>query len=431
MNFESLKNSYFSELYTLKNNTFCIFESKNLDIDLELLCHEAESLVPSGFLFQTSGTSGEEKFVLHDFNSLKSSAQSISKHMGWSDQDLFICPLSVFHMGGFSILFRAFILGAPPPFIIDWDPKTFLLSLKCFLKKFSSASISKSSHSYRGVHLSLVPQQVYDIIQNHLLCPSEVHSVFVGGSNLSDEFHQQALSLGWPIHKTFGSTEAGSQIFTQKKSGKDINMELLNHWQEVHTSYCGVLSLKGPSLFKAYLKYKKGRIWKEPIFLNSQGFFETEDHVEVAQVSSGKKLNKWVFRSFVARKNDVVKINSYLCNVNEVREEFFHFIKKHFLKSDMISEFHLMPVPDQKSGHHLVLISKKEWLSKDLGFKVKKRHLCSEGEEEPKALLYKAVCLWNKNQKSYKIIRGIYYLESIPQSFMGKIQMSELKKSLF
>ena len=452
MNFEDLKNSYFSKIYEIKNDIVFVFDNKELGLDLKALSQEVKNHMSSGFVFQTSGTSRDKKFVFHDFESLKISAQSVSNHMGWSKEDLFVCPLSIFHMGGFSVLFRAFILEASRPLVVPWDSKSILLILDEVLKNPSGTS-SKEIDSDRAIHLSLVPQQIYDIVQNKISCHSRIRSVLVGGSALNFDLHRRALDLGWPLYKTFGSTEAGSQIFTQKEPGLEKEMELLSHWEGVFTSKLKVLNLKGSSLFKAYLKCKEGYFWETfPPSLNPQGFFETEDCVELSckihkplssedcilketysrtkesqsvhsLTSKSLESCQLILSTFLGRKDDFIKVDSYLFNIDEVRNEFSEFLENYSMKS----MFCISPLEDLKSGYHLTLISEGLSLGHSV-FKAADGEQSSEGFDEKAFTLYDIVLLWNKNQKSYKTIRGIYYLQSIPQGPLGKIQYSKIKE---
>ena len=89
--------------------------------------------------------------------------------------------------------------------------------------------------------------------------------------------------------------------------------------------------------------------------------------------------------------------------------------------------FCIFPLEDLKSGYHLTLISEGLSLGHSV-FKAADGEQSSEGFDEKAFTLYDIVLLWNKNQKSYKTIRGIYYLQSIPQGPLGKIQYSKIKE---
>lgn len=181
MNFSDFKNSSLSSYYHFKNDICCVFNTSEYSVEeLDQLTLFAREYVSSGFLFQTSGTTADKKFVLHDFSSVLASCQSINLWVKAESEDIFCSPISIHHMGGFSVLARALVAGAPPAIIIrDWNLNEFI-----DICKKQNVTIA-----------SMVPSQIYEIVQQNLKSPSSLQTVFVGGSDLEDTVYKKALDL--------------------------------------------------------------------------------------------------------------------------------------------------------------------------------------------------------------------------------------------
>jgi o-succinylbenzoate---CoA ligase len=367
--FNQFKNSFFKDLYHLENDIFCIFDSKKYSEEvISSLCFEARQHVTHGFLFQTSGTTSNKKFVLHDFNAVMTSSESVNEWVHSNHEDLFLAPISIHHMGGFSVLARSFFAKAKQPTILTkW-------SLNDFIKIIESEHTSVTS---------LVPSQVYEIVHNQIKSPKSLRTIFVGGAALDLDLYRGALKLGWPLFKTFGSSEACSQIFTENK--------LLPHWK-IKIEDDNRLQIKGLSLYKGYLILKDGHVKFAETPRTEGGYFITEDLVEVQD-------NQLI--GFKGRINDFVKINSSLVQLAVLRKDFYKFCMQQGLDAEKLV---LTVKDDSKNGLHLVVYT--ELSLKGLDIKLE---------------------LWNQNKTAAEIIRGIYSIKKIPKTELGKVKYSELK----
>lgn len=393
MNMKDINLEVLKDFYHEERDIFCIFEKNKISENLRShLCEKASQIVSSGFLFQTSGSTGQQKFVLHSTEGLLTSAKSVLKHIQYHNKDQFLCPLSIYHMGGFSVLFRSLVAGSPWPVIMPWDGQKFLRAI---------------SETLNPVHVSMVSQQIYELVQAQARAPQNMKSIIVGGGALDEAIYLQALDLGWPVLRSFGSTEAASQIFTQKFLKEDP-WSKMDHWK-VGLDGEGHLKICGDALFKAYLFASEDR--KEGQDLNllesirvevpkkNDGYWITEDRVEL-------KDSKFV--RFLGRDHDFVKINSSLINVRQVQEEFLIFIQN-FLENKKISlsDFFITVLPDRKAEHQIVLVSR--------GF----NHAWKD-----------ILIRWNMScKRSAYCIRGYYVFSEWPKNSMGKIQFSKILNS--
>lgn len=381
--FDQFKTSFFKDLYHLENDIFCIFDVKDYESEtVSALCQRAREQVTHGFLFQTSGTTSNKKFVLHDFNAVVSSCESVNAWVKSKSEDRFLAPISIYHMGGFSVLARSYFAQAMKPTILNkW-------SLEEFIKIVNLESITVTS---------MVPSQIYEIVQNKIKSPKSLKTVFVGGAALDVDLYTEAKKLGWPLIKTFGSSEACSQIFSDN--------QLLPHWK-VMVDEDQRLQIKGPSLYKGYLFLKEStvsaeaqakNIIKQTVKFaetpkNDRGYFSTEDMVDIQDHQ---------LISFKGRINDYVKINSTLVHLEVLRKSFYQFCLQHDIDAEKVI---LSVNEDSKNGLHLVAYT--ELSLKDLVFKLE---------------------VWNHNKPSAHVIRGVYLILQIPRTDLGKVKYAELK----
>jgi O-succinylbenzoic acid--CoA ligase len=189
---------------------------------------------PPGLVhFLTSGSSGRPKIVAFTRDALLCSARAVNTFLGVTPNDVWLRVLPVFHVGGFQVEARAWAAGATCLRRDDrWDPRA--TAELCAVKKVT--------------HLSLVPTQVYDLVQAGLTPPPSLRVVLVGGGELRPALHARARTLGWPVRTSYGLTEAASTVAVQAEVEDDpTRLTVLPHWQ-VSADAEGILQLVGPAL---------------------------------------------------------------------------------------------------------------------------------------------------------------------------------------
>ena len=100
-----------------------------------------------------------------------------------------------FHVGGMGILARcheAFLQGGSG-WRGKWDPV-----------RYHELALAEGS-----TLSSLVPTQLFDLVEHGLRAPEPLRAVIIGGGRLDDQLYEQALQLGWPLMESYGMTEAG------------------------------------------------------------------------------------------------------------------------------------------------------------------------------------------------------------------------------
>ena len=97
------------------------------------------------------------------------SARAVNAHLEATARDRWLIALPLHHVGGFSILARCFASGASLVRMEEkWEPATF-------------AGLCAAG---RITLTSLVPAQVFDLVQAKVHGPSSLRAVIVGGAAL-------------------------------------------------------------------------------------------------------------------------------------------------------------------------------------------------------------------------------------------------------
>jgi o-succinylbenzoate---CoA ligase len=193
-------------------------------------------------LFETSGTSGDPKWVALSKQALLVSAAAVNQHLQVTRESCWGLALPLNHVGGFGIVARVHYAGCRLEHTDSrWQPDFFRNWL-------ANAEVT---------HTSLVPTQVHDLVKTRLTAPSTLRAVVVGGGHLDPMIGQAARELGWPILASYGMSEAASQIATQgldslTKPYHSAPIPLLPIWQ-AETTPAGLLSISGPALFSGYV----------------------------------------------------------------------------------------------------------------------------------------------------------------------------------
>lgn len=318
------------------------------------------------------------------------SAQAVNEHLGINKSDRLGLALPLFHVGGLSILARSFLSHAEVVcYNQDWNPQAFHDWLA----------------NERISILSLVPTQLFDLIQSGLRCPPSLRSVVIGGAKLETKLSQQAWVLGWPVLASFGMTELCSQVATAKpNSSFSDELVLLDHINAKVESD-GFLQLQSSSLMSGFAQLKHESVHFEETKLVN-GFWKCQDQ---AQLKTRTDLKTGAIETLLVikgRPNDFVKIKGEGINLTHLRTRFFDWLtQKNILLS--LNQFAVLDLPHERDGAELCLVIEKsasvngEWLTQE----------------------------WNKHSSGLEKMRYIS-IEQIPVSALGKILYQKLRDLL-
>ena len=206
---------------------------------------------PSSILVQTSGSEGQPKWVILSKRAFLVSAEAVNRHLAATAQNRWLIALPTHHVGGFSIFARAYVSGA---------------SVHQMAEKWSPQRFTDLCAEERITLSSLVPTQVFDLVQARLPAPLTLRAIVVGGGGLAQDIGLAAAELGWPLLQSYGMTESASQIATEPldhlQSGfAPDTLEVLPHWQ-VRTNAQNQLVLQGEALATGYLCQNSAGGWQ-------------------------------------------------------------------------------------------------------------------------------------------------------------------------
>ncbi len=183
-------------------------------------------LAPGGKIhLYTSGSTGQPKIATLLEEQLTVNVINGHKELIMSPQDCWLLSLSLAHIGGLIILFRAFT---------------------------QEASIALDPNISNITHLSLVPIQLQQLLDNghHY---TKLKSILLGGAPLNYKQCIEAYQQNIPIYITYGMTEMGPQIACSKfhPNNKKLTASILQG-KKIKIGEDGSILVKGDSLFSGY-----------------------------------------------------------------------------------------------------------------------------------------------------------------------------------
>lgn len=353
-------------------------------LDLKLLGSSKLPELPAHIWLTSSGTTQglEIKLVALSKQAFLVAAAASNRHLEVTPEDVWYKNLPDFHVGGLSILARAHLSNSK---VIDdyaagskWDSNLF----------------AERIMSVGATLISLVPTQVYDLVQAKVKSPPCVRAVLVGGGALAPELFIQAREFGWPILPTYGMTEVCSQIATARlQSLKRIKFPeavVLDH-VEARTGEGGILEVKSGALFTCLgFASTQGLRIEDP---KIDGWYRTTDRADLdisCEIAGRKTLR------FLGRISDLVKVNGELVSLSKLQAHFNHADSVVFAKDDT------------RSGARLcVATTSKEF-------------------REFESL----VTQFNQSVAPFERVLGLYFVDELPRTPLGKIKVEQLKSLL-
>lgn len=355
------------------------------DSAFEFLSENASDLLDCYF-FPSSGSEGKKKWIALSEEALRSSAIEVNRWINATAEDVFLLSLPLFHVGGFSLKYRAELLGAEcvPMNFSKWSPEAFAEQIK----------------KDKITVCSLVPTQVFDLINSKLRAPSCLRVAFVGGGALSEALYNRGRELGWPLLPTFGMTEIASQVATTKLESLNTldfpSLYLLPHLR-ASTDKESRLTIAGRSLAKASLLLD-GEKWNLEYFDSHNGLV-TNDFVSLHKEEESWRLD------FLGRDSDRLKIAGELSSLMKLQSVLDEIL----MSMQLCQKFAVMDLADLRLGQKLVLVY-------ETGVD---QHTVQKVESS-----------FNQRVLPFEKIRSCVQVESLPRSDLGKLLRPKLRKIL-
>lgn len=334
---------------------------------------EQQPALSGHLLFASSGSTGERKWVALSKEAILASARMVNEHLSAVPSDHWLLALPEFHVGGMGVVARAHQSGSCVSLMSDsWDAQKF----------YALASEKKITLS------SMVPTQLFDLVEAGLRAPDSIRGVLIGGGRLDDAIYQRAVDLGWPVIETYGMTESSSQIATSEVCSR--NLHILPGW-ETRSIADGRLSIKGRPLMTAYVHCQEGVC--EMVDPKVDGWFETGDIVETDS-------DQIVVRG---RADRCVKVLGELVNLSHVENQISQQAAE---SGESVSPVGLpvVAIADERKGSRLVLCIPQ---NHDYG---------------------QLVADYNRDCHPVERIDQVITVDEIPRSALGKVLYTNLKE---
>ncbi len=327
----------------------------------------------------TSGSSGNFKLIALTKEAVLTSAAAVNTHLKSTKEDIWLNVLPFFHVGGLGISARAFLSGAKVITIDErWDPDVF----------FNKLTETKATLT------SLVPAQLFDLINRQYHSPQSLRAVIVGGGALNEALYRKAIQMRWKILPSYGLTECASQVACAPlNSWKREVFPLLTPLSHVKLELNddGYIKIKSPALFTASIDVT---LQNAPLV---NGWFTTEDKAELV---NGEIRN-------VSRGELFIKIGGESCNLLRL-EKIVESIRLE-LPYNSNCDIALIALPDERLGHTI--------------------HLAATSNS-PKEYINHLVEKFKEQVLPFERIRNIHYVSKIPRSPLKKLLRSTLTKIL-
>lgn len=269
------------------------------------------------YLLKTSGSQAQKAFV-HSLSSMKASADSFFEQFAISKNDRWGVCLSTEHVAGFSILVRSYFGDLKEPYSFKWNVDTF------------GSDVEENNVTIA----SLVPTQVFDLVNKKVKAPKDFKFLFVGGAFISKELVDEAVELGWPLVVCYGSTET----FAQMSFSSDGEFFKPYKGWEMRLSSSNEIELKGEGLYRAQV-LESGKIQ-----VREGEWFQTGDIGEVD--------GQWF--SLKGKLNGLIKIKGSYFDFNFFKKEFSNFLVSKGLDSKKIFP---VVLKEERNGAGLYLVT--------------------------------------------------------------------------
>jgi O-succinylbenzoic acid--CoA ligase len=330
-------------------------------------------------VFETSGSAGPVKRIVHSCRGLECSAEAVNRHLEVNRGSCWGLALPLHHVGGYGVVARA---------------RRAACRLERFDGRWDGLRFRRWLDAVRVTHTSLVPTQVFDLVSAGLDAPPRLRAVVVGGGRLDAATGAEARSLGWPVLASYGLTEAGSQVATAPLASlaepfREDPLPVLPIWQ-VRVAEDGRLWLNGSALFRGWL------VGSERRFVAREGdWFETTD---LAELDPQGRLTP------LGRADERVKILGELVDPQAVERQLAALDPGGGWGHQAL----ILAVPEPRAGHRLLAVVE-----------------AAAGRRPGEA-----VAAYNARAAGFARVDQVLDCEGFPRGGLGKVRRRELRDRL-
>ncbi|WP_186646101.1 AMP-binding protein [Fluviispira vulneris] len=343
----------------------------------------------------TAHSSTELKWVALKKEAILNSSLSVNRHLDCTQKDILINTLPYFHIGGLSLYSRAFLSQAK------------LINLYCENYKWSPFHFVQEIIESGATISSLVPTQIFDIVQLSLKCPPSIRAIVVGGGALAQTLYEKAIELGWNLLPSYGMTECCSQVATalplcEKEIGFS-QLKILDHLQ-VWCDEVGRICIAGDSLLTGYILQNDKNI----VFHDPKKICKLNDDKEIKYITTSDIGEvKGHYLSVIGRSDDVIKISGENVNLSYLENIILDLKMKYSLQNDIA----LIAQNDLRLGKSIVLV-------------------IEDNEDIVYENIYCILNDFNNQVFPFERIRSFYKINKIPRTDLGKLKRTLLNSML-
>jgi long-chain acyl-CoA synthetase len=254
-------------------------------------CEHADLPIPPSnepaVLINTSGSTGQPKFVVHTLDTLAGMTHLVRKYFGLSADDIVVSPMQLAHASGLCCSLSFVQAGVPFIMLQNADPEVVLDSIE----------------RYRATWLLGMPYQYAGLLDAQETKPRDVSSlrVCLTGADVCpiDLQKRFTAALRAPLYNFWAATEAVGQLAFGLRPGpvvritEDAQIRLIDeNGIDVAHGEIGELLIRGSNVFVGY--------WSDPAATAQSlknGWYHTGD---LMRRGEGDEL--W----FVSRKKDII-----------------------------------------------------------------------------------------------------------------------------
>ena len=336
-------------------------------------------------LINTSGSTGQPKFVVHTQDTLAATTHLRCKHFGFSADDVIVSPMQLAHGSGLCFSLSFVQSGAPFIMLQSADPDIVLDSIE----------------HYRATWLLGFPYQYAGLLEAQQARPRDVSSLRIcltGADACPVDLQKRVMAaLGAPLYNIWGATEVFGQLTFGLQPGpvvritEDAEIRLVDEsGTDVAHGEIGELLIRGKNVFVGY--------WDDPAATAQSlkdGWYYTGD---LMRRGEGDEL--W----FVSRKKDIIIRGGTNISPAEVEEAL---VASH----PAVEEAGVVGKPDPVLGQRV------------FGF-VK---LAAGAKESVVAEILRNVA---KRLAPYKVPEGLRVIDALPRTAMSKVDRRALERMI-
>lgn len=192
-----------------------------------------------GVLVATSGSSGAPKLAMLTTRALVANARRSNENIPVGPGARWLLSLPLFHVSGLGVLLRAWLGGG------------------AVALPSAGQALPEAIATLRPTHMSLVATQLYRLMRDDtsLAQLPAMQALLLGGSAVPRELIKAAHEAGLPIFKSYGLSEAASQVATTR-AGASLDELFTSGWplapDTLRISAEGEIEIRGETLFRGY-----------------------------------------------------------------------------------------------------------------------------------------------------------------------------------